>query len=106
MKIAIVIPAHNEEAFLGKTLQSLVEQTLLPQNLIIVNDHSTDSTQSIIDRFSEKNSFIHSVLITSEETHAPGSKVIQAFYKGYETLKKAFQIRCFFSFLALMQIYV
>ena len=96
MKIAIVIPAHNEEAFLGKTLQSLVEQTLLPQNLIIVNDHSTDSTQSIIDRFSEKNSFIHSVLITSEETHAPGSKVIQAFYKGYETLKNDYDVICKF----------
>ena len=30
MKYYIIIPAYNEEAFLSLTLQSLVEQTVLP----------------------------------------------------------------------------
>ena len=32
MKFHIVIPSHNEEDFIALTLQSLVEQTVLPNN--------------------------------------------------------------------------
>ena len=96
MKFYLVIPAHNEEAFLASTLQSLVEQTLLPRKIIVVNDNSTDGTQQIIDSFSNKHPFINSVTITSEAEHAPGSKVINAFYKGLETLDDGYDILCKF----------
>jgi len=94
MDFCVVIPAHNEEAYLQKTLQSLVEQTYLPKKIIIVNDASTDGTQNIIDQFSEKYSFIESVFFNSKELHEPGSKVINAFYKGFETLDNDFDIIC------------
>ncbi len=96
MDFCIIIPAHNEEAFLGKTLQSLVEQTLLPKKIVVVNDHSSDGTQPIIESFSSKFDFIHSVSIISEEKHAPGSKVINAFYKGFEKLDGQFDVICKF----------
>ena len=48
MKYQIIIPAHNEEQFIGLTLASLVQQTLLPKNIMVVNDTSTDGTQKII----------------------------------------------------------
>lgn len=96
MNIQIVIPAHNEEAFLGGMLQSLVEQTVLPQKVVVVNDASTDGTQKIIDQFSEKYDFIEGVFHNSEAVHAPGSKVINAFYKGFETLDHDFDIICKF----------
>lgn len=96
MQIAIVIPAHNEEAFLAHTLQSLVEQSYLPKQIVVVNDGSTDGTQSIIDVFSEKFSFISGVSLDSEGVHAPGSKVINAFYKGFETLDPDYDIICKF----------
>jgi len=44
MRIYIVIPAHNEEEFLHQTLESLAEQTFLPQKVIVVNDASKDGT--------------------------------------------------------------
>ena len=47
MKYYIVIPAHNEEAFMALTLQSLIEQTVLPTKAVIVNDNSTDKTAEI-----------------------------------------------------------
>src|SRR5690606_32964411 len=94
MDFCVVIPAHNEEAYLQKTLQSLVEQTYLQKKIIIVNDASTDGTQNIIDQFSEKYSFIESVFFNSKELHEPGSKVINAFYKGFETLDNDFDIIC------------
>lgn len=93
-KIYIVIPAHNEEAHLSKTLESLAEQTFLPKKVVVVNDASTDGTQKIIDQFSEKYSFIEGVFYNSEKIHEPGSKVIQAFYKGFETFSNDFDIIC------------
>jgi cellulose synthase/poly-beta-1,6-N-acetylglucosamine synthase-like glycosyltransferase len=90
MKIFIIIPAHNEEAFIHRTLQSIVEQTVIPKKVIVVNDASSDGTQNIINQFSEKHSFIESVFLNSEKTHEPGSKVINAFYNGYEAIASDF----------------
>ncbi len=96
MDFYIVIPAHNEEAYLSQTLQSLVEQTLLPKKLIVVNDNSTDGTQSIIDLFCSKYHFVSSVSTSVETSHQPGSKIVNAFYKGFETLDADFDVICKF----------
>ena len=96
MNFYIIIPVYNEEAYLAKTLQSLVDQTFLPKKIIIVNDNSTDETQNIIDSFSEEHSFIESVFNQSEAIHAPGSKVINAFNKGLESLDENYDIICKF----------
>lgn len=96
MDFYIVIPAHNEEAFLAQTLQSLVDQTLRPKKIIVVNDHSTDGTQNIIDSFTSKYPFIESVINYSEAVHKPGSKVINAFYKGFELLDGTYDVVCKF----------
>ena len=54
MNIYIVIPAHNEEDYIGKTLESLVTQTLLPKKVVVVNDNSNDSTQTIAKDYASK----------------------------------------------------
>ena len=92
MKYYIVIPAHNEEAFIALTLQSLISQTLLPSKIVVVNDNSTDKTAEIVLAFAQENPFITLVNKTSEAIHLPGSKVIQAFYKGFETLDDDYDI--------------
>ena len=71
-------------------LQSIVGQSIIPKKVIVVNDASTDGTQKTIDEFSEKHPFIESVSLNSEKFHKPGSKVINAFYKGFETLDTDF----------------
>ena len=86
MNYYIIIPAHNEEKFVAITLQSLVEQTVLPKKIVVVNDNSSDNTAGIVTAFVDKYPFISLVESTSEAIHLPGSKVIQAFHKGYETL--------------------
>lgn len=86
MKYYIVIPSHNEEKLISLTLQSLVEQTVLPTKIIVVNDNSTDRTEENALAFAEKYPFISLVNKTSDTIHLPGSKVIQAFQKGVETL--------------------
>ena len=96
MKIAIVIPAHNEAAFLGSTLESLCNQTKLPSKLVVVNDSSTDDTQKIIETYSKRFPFILGVHTESGTEHAPGSKVINAFYQGFHELEEGFDIICKF----------
>ena len=78
MNICIIIPAHNEEAFIKSTLDSLVSQTLLPQKIVVVNDNSTDHTEIIVKDFTRQYDFISLVTTDSSEEHIPGSKVLFA----------------------------
>jgi glycosyltransferase involved in cell wall biosynthesis len=92
MNYYIVIPAHNEEAFIALTLQSLISQTVLPKKVVVVNDNSTDKTAEIVTAFAKENPFITLVNKTSSAIHLPGSKVIQAFHKGFETLDENYDV--------------
>ncbi|MBR9757720.1 MAG: glycosyltransferase family 2 protein [Algicola sp.] len=96
MNFYIVIPAHNEADVIKQTLQSLVKQTLLPKHVVVVNDHSTDNTRHIVETFCEKFNFISLVNATSSNKHLPGSKIIKAFYKGFETLDNNYDVICKF----------
>ncbi len=86
MNYYIIIPAHNEEAFLADTLNSVQLQTLPPKKVIVVNDNSTDGTESIIDDFIRGNPLFEKLNSTSSTDHLPGRKVINAFNKALETL--------------------
>lgn len=90
MNYYIVIPAHNEEAFLATTLDSVVQQTLLPGKVVIVNDHSTDKTDQIIDQYAAEYAFIKKIHTTSSDLRLPGSKVVTAFNKGLEQLDEEY----------------
>ena len=52
-KIAVVIIAKNEEQFIGKTLDHLLQQDLQPQRIILVNDNSTDNTKEIVSKYKQ-----------------------------------------------------
>ncbi len=88
MKYNIIIPAHNEEAHLGKTLNSVFEQTLLPQQVVVVNDNSQDSTETVIDSFAKEHPSLKKINIRSSQEHLPGSKVIKAFNAGLEVVNQ------------------
>lgn len=96
MKFGIVIPAHNEARYLRKTLDSLVSQTLLPQQIVVVDDGSTDDTGKIIAEYAAKYPFIKGSYHDSEQKHAPGSKVIRAFYHGLDALDADWEVVCKF----------
>ena len=86
MNYYIIIPAHNEEAFIGLTLESIAKQTLLPKKVVIVNDNSTDNTETIIREFANQHPWASWITISSVASHLPGSKEIQAFQKGLALL--------------------
>src|SRR5271169_6585928 len=49
--VSVIIPARNEEASLGGCLESLVTQTGVPFEIIVVDDHSIDRTHEIAASF-------------------------------------------------------
>ncbi len=96
MNFYIIIPAHNEEIYIKQTLVSLANQTLLPKKVVVVNDNSTDNTQQLVEGFVAKYNWISLVNSISSNQHLPGSKIINAFYKGYETLDSQYDVICKF----------
>lgn len=96
MTFYIIIPAHNEQATVGLTLESLANQTLLPKKVVVVNDNSSDSTQKIVEDLALRHSWLSLVNNSSSNQHLPGTKIINAFYKGYDTLDESYDVICKF----------
>lgn len=96
MRFAIIIPAHNEADFLPAMLQSLLHQSLPASEIVVVDDHSSDHTASIVEQLMRKAPNLKLVTADSAPVHAPGGKIVKAFYQGYEHLKKDFEVICKF----------
>ncbi|MDH3611393.1 MAG: glycosyltransferase [Nitrosopumilus sp.] len=54
-KVSIILPARNEEEFLAKCLDSLIDQDYSNYEIIVIDDSSEDSTGSIILEYAKKN---------------------------------------------------
>lgn len=50
-RISVVIPAYNRENYLGEAIQSVLGQTLPPDEIIVVDDGSTDHTADVARSF-------------------------------------------------------
>ena len=96
MNVYIIIPCHNEEKFIGRTLTSLLNQTLKPKKVMVVNDNSTDGSESIISAFAKADATLHTIKTKAAATHLPGSKVVEAFKAGKQVLDDNYDIICKF----------
>jgi len=86
MKYVLITPAHNEERFIRKTLESMAAQTLLPERWIIVNDGSTDKTGDIAADYAQRFPWIQVVHRSPRLDRHFGAKV-HAFNAGLERIK-------------------
>ena len=57
-KVSIILPARNEEEFMGKCLDSLIKQNYENYEIIVIDDSSEDSTGEIISQYAKKSSKI------------------------------------------------
>ena len=96
MKVSIIIPVYNEQVYIKKSIESIINQTTKPQKVIYVNDSSTDETRNIIKEFSEKHEWIDLIDHESNQEHAPGSKIVEAFNFGLKNLNISYDIICKF----------
>src|SRR5437867_13286028 len=82
----LITPARNEEAFIEKTIESMVRQTVLPAKWIIVNDGSTDTTASTVSRYLENYGWMELVNLPPRRDRNFAAKVY-AFKAGQERLQ-------------------
>ena len=68
MKVSVIIPIYNQEKYLNRCIDSLVNQNFDDYEIILVNDGSTDKTPLICDEYSQKYDFIKTI-------HKPNSGV-------------------------------
>jgi biofilm PGA synthesis N-glycosyltransferase PgaC len=86
MRYVLITPAHNEERFIAKTLESMVAQTLLPERWVIVDDGSTDETAKIIVKYAQAHPWIDLVQRVQRIDRSFAGKV-HAFNAGLERVK-------------------
>ena len=65
-KVSIILPARNEEKYLGKCLDSLIDQDYQNYEIIVIDDSSEDSTGKIIAEYAKKNSKVIHVSANSK----------------------------------------
>jgi glycosyltransferase involved in cell wall biosynthesis len=85
-KYVLVTPSRNEAAFIEKTLESVVRQTVLPAKWVIVNDGSTDETGTVAAKYAEKYPWIEVVCLPVRRERNFAAKV-NAFNAGQERVK-------------------
>ena len=51
--ISLYIPAYNAEKTIEKSIESILQQTLKPKEIIVINDCSTDKTPHLLKNFHE-----------------------------------------------------
>lgn len=51
--VSVVIPTFNHAQFLGRALQSVINQTYTNWEVIIIDNHSTDNTDEIVNSFTD-----------------------------------------------------
>jgi len=83
VKVGVVIPARNEEAFIEKTLEHLANQTQKPDRIVVVDDGSTDKTAEIAKR--HKASVIS---LPNSGYKAGRPELAQVINRGFRALSK------------------
>ena len=54
MKISIAIPVYNAEKYIDDLMKSILNQTYLNYEVILVNDGSTDNSYDLLKKYESK----------------------------------------------------
>lgn len=84
-RYVLITPTRNEEALIGQTIDSVVHQTMIPIEWVLVDDGSTDRTGAIIGAASKQHPWIRRVTLPP---HAGRNfaAVVQAVETGVRSL--------------------
>ena len=86
LNYVLITAARNEEAFIEKTIHSVIAQTILPKKWVIISDGSTDRTDEIVQSYSRDREWIEFLRMPErKERHFAGKA--HAFNTGYERVK-------------------
>lgn len=84
-RYVLITPARNEAAFIERTIESVIHQTILPAKWVIVNDGSTDDTARVVSRYLASHQWMELVNLPVRKERHFAAKV-HAFNAGRERL--------------------
>lgn len=71
--ISVIIPVFNNENFIIRALESVLAQTRLPSEIIIVDDYSSDASSTVVRSYLAAKTFpCKIILINNKENLGPG----------------------------------
>jgi poly-beta-1,6-N-acetyl-D-glucosamine synthase len=85
-RYVLLTPVKNEESTIGTTIDSVVNQSLLPTEWIIVSDGSTDQTDPMVEAAARMHPWIRLIQLPIRTTRS-FSAVVQATETGVKALK-------------------
>jgi biofilm PGA synthesis N-glycosyltransferase PgaC len=84
-RYVLITAARNEEAYIEKTIQSVISQTILPKKWVIISDGSTDRTDEIVKRYQANYDFIQ-LLRMELDTNRNYGRRVDVMLAGVERL--------------------
>lgn len=72
VKVSVILPVYNQEQYLGKCMDSLINQTLADIEIICVNDGSTDNSAQLLSEYAAKDARI--TIINTENKGAGAAR--------------------------------
>lgn len=82
IQVSIVMPVFNSDKYLSEAIESILQQTFSDWELIIVDDHSTDSSVSIIKKYAQIDSRITPVYLSNNMGAAAARNTGIAYRRG------------------------
>lgn len=70
VKFSVITPVYNGEVTIGRTIESVINQSLPEWEMIIINNGSTDNTLLVVDKYLKKDSRIK-LINCSEDSGTP-----------------------------------
>lgn len=63
--VSVIIPTYNTAKYIGQAIESVLEQTSPPFEIIVVDDGATDDTESVVKKFGAHIRYLY------QENHGP-----------------------------------
>lgn len=85
-KISFIVTCYNKETFIAECLQSIKEQSWVNKEIIVVDDKSTDSSLSVLEKFKSDNVDIEFTIVKNEKNMGQ----LASFLEGVKVAKGEF----------------
>lgn len=80
-EISVIMPAYNHESFVGEAIESVLSQTLENFEFIVINDGSTDNTESVVKKYDDPRiQYYHQENQGSYSAHNRGIRIAKGEY--------------------------
>ena len=77
--ISVIIPVYHGEKFILEALSSVCAQTVLPLEIVVADDASTDNTRALVESFAKKSNVPVKLCVMNKNSGGPYAPASMAF---------------------------